>query len=674
MDITDISFAVGYGENSFSMKRGSFRYKRKLNKKTITALKRKEKTDEGVKLTFCEENSDREHVLLIAGKGTYTEITYAGEAYDDVNRYFITLGSHKGEKIYGCGETYSAFNLKGEKVRIWVAEHQNAKRISSKIIRKKIFGKDDKRILKFDEYESYYVQPTFTSSDKYFIHVDTAQYCEFDFREDDKITLETQTPPHVYYAGSESFADLSRSMSDLLGHQKSLPDWTYDGVILASQDWETDQKGHAFSANDGVGKIDKKIGICREKGIPVKGFWCQDWCGCRCTKFGYQVMWNWRYDGEKYPDLPGAIERWQKEGIRFLGYINPFLALEGDLYREAASKGYCVKNSKGGDYLVTITTFPAAMVDFTNPEAYSWYKNIIKENMIGIGMGGWMADFGEYLPTDAVLFSGQDPESLHNLWPAIWAKLNREAVEESGKSGEVFFFTRAGYTGSVRDSDMMWTGDHHVDWSLDDGLPSVITATLSLAMSGYGYTHSDVGGYTTIMDMTRSRELLMRWEEMNAFSPLFRAQEGNQPGRNAQALDDERLRKHLKECAIWHCLIKDYLKEQTARLEREGTPVIKPLFYIFDDDECLEESTEYLLGDDMLVAPVTEAGKTSRTVFLPHLDNGKWMNIFDGKAYDEGYVLVEAGIGTPPVFVRKGKEGIDRKLEKLIEYTGRTAE
>ena len=210
------------------------------------------------------------------------------------------------------------------------------------------------------------------------------------------------------------------------------------------------------------------------------------------------------------------------------------MAIEKDLYRYASERGYCVKDRDGKDYLVTITTFPAAMIDLTNPDAWNWYKGIIREHMIGLGLGGWMADFGEYLPLDCVLHSGEDPEKLHNSWPALWAKLNQEVIREAGKENEVFFFTRAGYTQTPAFSPMMWTGDHHVDWSEDDGIGAVIPATLSLAMSGFGITHSDVGGYTTVSKMTRSRELLLRWEELNVFSPLYRFHEGNQPERNVQ--------------------------------------------------------------------------------------------------------------------------------------------
>ncbi|WP_366545420.1 TIM-barrel domain-containing protein, partial [Salmonella enterica] len=91
-------------------------------------------------------------------------------------------------------------------------------------------------------------------------------------------------------------------------------------------------------------------------------------------------------------------------------------------------------------------------------------------------------------------------EIMHNAWPALWAKCNYEALQETGKLGEILFFMRAGYTGSQKYSTMMWAGDQNVDWSLDDGLASVVPAALSLAMTGHGLHHSDIGGYTTLFD------------------------------------------------------------------------------------------------------------------------------------------------------------------------------
>ena len=301
----------------------------------------------------------------------------------------------------------------------------------------------------------------------------------------------------------------------------------------------------------------------------------------------------------------------------------------------------------------------------TNPEAYDWYKRIIRDNMIGLGLGGWMADFGEYLPVDCVLYSGEDPEKVHNNWPAIWARMNREVIEECGKEDEVFFFTRAGHTGTVSASAMMWTGDQHVDWSVDDGLPSVIPATLSLAMSGFGITHSDVGGYTTVMQMTRKKELLLRWEEMNVFSPLYRFHEGNQPSRNVQFDDDEELLSQLVRTSRMHAALKPYLQKLVRECVTTGHPVMRPLFYHYDERQAYTDKTEYLLGRDVLVAPILKEGTASRTVYLPK-DEAEWVHVFTGKTYEGGHhPTIEAPVGQPPVFVRKGCEDEELILQAV---------
>lgn len=645
--------SIGSGENNFTMSRGSFRYKQKIHAKRALVQQDVKEVEGGYELTYVDPKGksveEQAHRFLVTVNGTQIRIAYDTKTQQDVNRFWLTFATNPKEHLYGCGETYSTLDLKGENVRIWVAEHQNTSRISKKIIKEKLFGKHPEKILAFDKYESYYAQPTFVSSDRYFVHCDINAYSEFDFTKPDRITLYFQEAPVVITDIGETFAEVSEKLTTLLGRQKALPDWIYDGAILGVQ--------------QGTQVVDDKIKRAKAAGTPVVGVWCQDWCGCRKTGFGYQVMWNWAWDQELYPDLDTQIVKWKEEGVRFLGYINPFMAIERELYAYASEHGYCVKDAEGKDYLVTITTFPAAMIDFTNPEAYEWYKGLIKENMIGLGMGGWMADFGEYLPIDSVLYSGEDPAEVHNRWPAIWAKMNQEAITECGKDGEVFFFTRAGHTGTIAHSHMMWTGDQHVDWSMDDGLPAVIPATLSLAMSGYGVAHSDVGGYTTIMHMRRSKELLLRWEEMNVFSPLFRSHEGNQPVNNVQFDDDEELLAQLAKCSRMHADLKDYIKACVAEETTHGTPVMRPLFYHYDEEAAYTEQTEYLLGRDLLVAPVYKEGAVARSVYLPQ---DTWVGLFDGKEYAGGTYEVDAPIGQPPVFIRKESADFEQ-LRALAE-------
>ena len=183
-----------------------------------------------------------------------------------------------------------------------------------------------------------------------------------------------------------------------------------------------------------------------DAGAEICGVWSQDWCGCNKTMAGYQVWWNWEADEKLYPDIRGMIRKLNERGVKFLAYINPYLVRDSRLYTYCKDKGYLITRRDGSIYHIKSTTFDAGMLDLTNPEAVRYIKDqLIKKNMLELGVSGWMADFGEYLPVDCVLHDG-DPAELHNLWPVLWAKVNREAIEEYGAK-DAFFFSRSGYTG-----------------------------------------------------------------------------------------------------------------------------------------------------------------------------------------------------------------------------------
>ncbi|MFP1496985.1 TIM-barrel domain-containing protein [Escherichia coli] len=204
--------------------------------------------------------------------------------------------------------------------------------------------------------------------------------------------------------------------------------------------------------------------------------------------------------------------------------------------------------------------------------------------MIELGCGGWMADFGEYLPTDTYLHNGISAEIMHNAWPALWAKCNYEALKKRASSA-ILFFMRAGSTGSQKYSTMMWAGDQNVDWSLDDGLASVVPAALSLAMTGHGLHHSDIGGYTTLFEMKRSKELLLRWcgyQRLHADDAHPR--EGNRPGDNWQFDGDAETIAHFARMTTVFTTLKPYLKEAVALNAKSGLPVMRPLFLHYEDD------------------------------------------------------------------------------------------
>ncbi len=631
-------FLLGYGTNTYSMSHGSFKIKEKATRPENLPLRNL--TLDGQTLTA--DLGPGNVTVRLEGNRLFVHL----DGLERYNRLTICLPAVPEEHVYGTGELFSEFDLRGQVVNCWVAEHINAKQVGKKLV-KQVFGfRDTTRKQKFSNYETYYAQPTFLSSGKYFFHSFTTARSVFDFTDTQKHQITVDEVADFCLGFGNTFEEVLSELSLTLGRQPELPDWVYDGEILGVQ--------------GGTDVMMQKVQTALDHGMAVNGVWIQDWEGRRVTAVGKQLFWNWEHDSELYPNLQEKIKELNARGIKVLGYCNTFLAVEKPLYEYASKHGYCVKDKEGKDYYVTITTFPAAIVDLTNPEAYAWLKDIIKKNLIAFGFSGWMADFGEYLPTDAVLYSGESAELIHNTWPARWAKLNREAVEESGKLGEIMFFTRAGYSQTPKYSTMMWNGDNHVDFSIDFGLPSVIPAMLSLTCCGFGLSHSDIGGYTTFFNLKRSEELFMRWMEMNTFSPVLRGHEGLNPDLNAQFDTSETVLSHGAKYSQIHKKLKPYLSRASQYNTETGVGMVRPLFFYYDEEPAYTEAYEYLLGRDILVCPVLRPGAKDRQVYLP---KDEWIHLWTGKEYQGGTVTVPAALGEIPVFIRKESSFKDAFLE-----------
>lgn len=188
--------------------------------------------------------------------------------------------------------------------------------------------------------------------------------------------------------------------------------------------------------------------------------------------------------------------------------------------------------------------------------------------MLDFGMDGWMADFGEYLPTDDIFLSNGEPAKyLHNHWPVLWAQVNAEAVAARDKTGDAIFFMHAGGAGSQRYCQLLWAGDQSVDFSRHDGLNTVITGALSAGLLGNAYHHSDIGGYTSLFKNRRTQELFDRWVDMATSTPFMRTHEGNRPSENFQFDQTASSLEHLAHMTRIH----DYLAPYVAALCKEAT-------------------------------------------------------------------------------------------------------
>lgn len=560
-----------------------------------------------------------------------------------VNRFFLKLGAVRGERIYGCGEQFSRLDLKGRRVPLWV-EEQGIGRGHDAItlaatLRAGAGG---------TWHTTCFPMPAYLSSQGYWAVVDTDCRTIFNFTEDHTAIECWGIPASIAMGFKASLPPLLGGLSAETGRQKEPPEWTWNGAILGVQ--------------GGSAVLEERLKATEEAGASVAALWVQDWCGTRVTSFGRQVMWNWQADTDSYPDLPRTIRKLRERGIRFLGYINPFLATDGSLYKEASERGYCVKRQGGGDYCITITTFPAAMVDLTNPQARRWMKSLIKTRMLDIGMSGWMADFAEYLPVDAVLHSGEDPMAAHNRWPVLWAALNREAClewelsavldpgGEPARASDILVFVRSGWLGTSGTGVSVWAADQLPNFSKDDGLPSVIPAALSLGFSGLGFWHSDIGGYTTVAWIKRSPRCLARWMELAAFSPLFRTHEGSRPESNVQVWSNSPMRMLFARFSDIFAALKPYHRSVASEYTRLGLPAIRhPCVHYEDDPALIPETRQYLYGRDLLVAPVLSEKSMSRVLVLPE---DEWIHLWSSRRFRGGKIEIEAPFGYPPVFYR----------------------
>lgn len=210
----------------------------------------------------------------------------------------------------------------------------------------------------------------------------------------------------------------------------------------------------------------------------------------------------------------------------------------------------------------------------------------------------------------------------------------------------------------------MWEGDQSVDFSIHDGLASVVCGALSLGMTGCGLTHSDIGGYTSQYGNKRTKEVFLRWAEMAAFTAVMRTHECNRPEENFQYYDDEDCMVRLARLVDVYTMLKPYIKALVHENCTEGIPVQRPLFLHNEDDpRCYEIQYQYLLGPDLLAAPVYLAEQTEWPVYLPE---GEWVHLWTGKTYGKGDHTVPAALGDTPVFYKK-----DSKYAELFAEIGK---
>ncbi len=535
------------------------------------------------------------------------------------------------EGFFGLGERFARANHRGHEVLNWAEDSCFDPRP----------GHD----------WTYWPVPFFLSSRGYGVFLDTTRRAVFRLASDRpdawQASVDGTELDAVVFAGPDPLAVVQR-FTALTGRPPLPAPWAF-GV------WKTTLSGEAAVRAEA-----KRL---REEDLGVSALWIYDY-----LDRGNNSGWNsaMGYPEGEYPDLPGLIADLHGEGFKVLGYLNQYFIAGRPRTDEGIAKGYFLKRPDGEPYLVPgpdpnpevgIRYGSIALYDPTHPEGVPWWQAMLRRLLVETGFDGWMHDFGEYTPRDALFADGRTGEEVRNVYPTLYHRTAAEACRAA--KPDFAFFVRSGATGSNAWAPVAWPGDQHTDWSPDRGLPSIVPAALSVGICGANAWGPDIGGFFDAYDgsdIARSAELWIRWCQFGALTPIMRDHLGPKRMTTPGAVD---LWSSAETVTTWrryarlHNALVPYLYAYAAIAHATGVPTMRHLVLRYPDHpEALRQDHQYLLGDELLVAPVVEPGATTRRVWFPP---GTWVGFWDDAPHSgPGYAEVPAPLERIPLFVRGG--------------------
>jgi sulfoquinovosidase len=376
--------------------------------------------------------------------------------------------------------------------------------------------------------------------------------------------------------------------------------------------------------------------------------------------------------------LREETDYYHAHGYRVTTYVNSFVCQthpEG-AYEEGDANGYFIKTALGTTYPIPYAAFldsSSAVIDFTHPAAGTWWQGLITQALED-GYDGWMEDFGEYVPPDAVMHDGRRGLQYHNQYCTDYHRLSHELTWPL-KGRDFAQYVRCGNTGTAPYARIVWGGDPTEDDSLADGLGAAIHQGLSMGLSGIAYWGSDIGGFHSLFTRNRtSADTLIRWIQFGALSGIMRMQEDGyeRPNQGERVhIWDDAIRPHWRRYTKLRTQLFPYVWAAAQEYQKSGLPLMRHLSLVVPDDPQafgpLAER-QYFFGPDLLVAPVVAEGASTRELYLP---KGQWCEFWRHVQYDEAtgelrriagpgataggqVVTVNAPLEEIPLFVRAG--------------------
>ena len=497
-----------------------------------------------------------------------------------------------GERIYGCGESFTSLNKVGQKVHLSVTDPQGP-----------------------ESDGQYKPVPFFFSNRGYgiFMHTSAPVTCDFgaSYIGADRLFMADEQMDFFVFFGEPK--DILNEYTEITGKSPMLPLWSF-GTWMSRITYFSQEEGLEIARQLRANRIPSDV-------IHFDTGW-----------FGVDWQCDYQFAKDRFKDPVGMLKQLSKDGFHTCLWQLPYFTPKNRFFPEIIEKGLHVVNATGG------MPVEDAILDFSNPETVSWYQSKI-EGLMKQGVSTIKCDFGEAAPYNGFYHSGKGGLYEHNLYPLRYNKALFEVVERS-HPGEGIIWARSAWAGSQRYA-LHWGGDAATN---NIGMLGDLRGGLSFGLSGFSFWSHDMGGFVT----ASPEDIYRRWLPFGFLSSHTRAH-GAPP--TEPWLISESFTEAFRECAEMKYKLMPYVYAQAKDCSERGLPMVRALLVEFPDDPgaWLVED-EYMFGSQMLVAPLLESG-TARMVYLP---KGKWIDYQNGKVYEGGYQTIEAGKIPAIILVRDG--------------------
>ena len=497
-----------------------------------------------------------------------------------------------GERIYGCGESFTSLNKVGQKVHLSVTDPQGPETDGQ-----------------------YKPVPFFFSNRGYgiFMHTSAPVTCDFgaSYIGADRIFMGDEQMDFFVFFGEPK--DILDEYTNITGKSPMLPLWSF-GTWMSRITYFSQEEGLDIAKQLRAHKIPSDV-------IHFDTGW-----------FGVDWQCDYQFAKDRFKDPVGMLKQLSKDGFHTCLWQLPYFTPKNRFFPEIIEKGLHVVNATGG------MPYEDAVLDFSNPETVAWYQSKI-EGLMKQGVSTIKCDFGEAAPYNGFYYSGKGGLYEHNLYPLRYNKALWEVVERS-HPGEGIIWARSAWAGSQRYA-LHWGGDAA---TTNTGMLGDLRGGLSFGLSGFSFWSHDMGGFVT----ASPEDIYRRWLPFGFLSSHTRAH-GAPP--TEPWLISESFTKAFRECAEMKYKLMPYVYAQAKDCSERGLPMVRALLVEFPQDPgawLVEDA--YMFGSQILVAPLMES-VNERMVYLP---KGKWIDYQDGKVYEGGYQTIKAGKIPAVILVRDG--------------------